>query len=246
MSKTVAIIQARVSSSRLPGKVLADICGKPMLQRVYERVKRARLVDDVVIATSFAEEDYAIVQWGQANGMPVHRGGISQNDVLGRYWDVAQQVGADVIVRITADCPLIDPVTIDLCVSKFGATPTNYLCNTEPVPTYPDGLDVEVFDLALLKQTHLKATLGSDREHVTPWMRRQTTGALNLSHGKNLGHLRWTVDEVADLDFVRAVYTKLGEDFGMQDVLDLLERRPELAQINAHIGRNEGYRKEED
>lgn len=259
MIRTVAIIQARVSSLRLPGKVFADIHGKPMLQRVYERVKKANLLDDVVIATSFAEEDYQIVQWGQNNGVPVYRGGTTleqwclakgiepppgadkRNDVLGRYWDVAQNVKADVIVRITADCPMHDAAVIDACVKAFGVT--DYLCNTEPIPTFPDGLDVEVFSISALMEANSDAHLATDREHVTPWMRRRTTGALNVSHDIDLGHYRWTVDEPADLEFVRAVYHELGGDFGMEDVLALLERKPELAQINAHIGRNEGYKK---
>ena len=241
MIRTVAIIQARVSSLRLPGKVFADIHGKPMLQRVYERVKKANLLDDVVIATSFAEEDYQIVQWGQANGILVYRGGNSENDVLGRYWDVAQNVKADVIVRITADCPMHDAGLIDRCIRTFAEVPTDYLCNTEPIPTFPDGLDVEVFSRTALEEANTEAHLPSDREHVTPWMRRGTTGGLNVSSPIDLGHYRWTVDEPADLEFVRAVYTELGEDFDMNDVLALLERKPELVEINAHIGRNEGY-----
>lgn len=244
--RIVAIVQARVGSSRLPGKIFADICGKPMLQRVVERVRKAKLLDDVVVTTSFAEEDYQIVRWCQASGIPVYRGGNGVNDVLGRYYDTAIHTKADVIVRITADCPMIEPEVIDRCIALLQDTKSPFLSNVIE-PTFPDGLDCEIFTIDFLELSHREARKPSEREHVTPWMidwmSLNKEPQHTVGHGPSLAHHRWTVDEPADLDFVRAIYQELGEDFGMEDVLALLERKPELVQINAHIGRNEGYRK---
>ena len=256
--RTVAIIQARVGSSRLPNKVFADICGKPMLLRVVERARRAATLDDVVVATSLAEADYRIVQWCQASGVRVYRGGqtlhqwcrangvlppddaTARNDVLGRYYDVAWQVSADVIVRLTADCPLLDPRIVDEVVAALGHFGGDYASNVEP-PPFPDGLDVEVFTADALRRAYAEARLPSEREHVTPWMRANLR-TVNVVNDIDLSALRWTVDDARDLAFVCAVYAELGEaPFGMAEVLALLERRPELAELNAGIRRNEGY-----
>lgn len=248
-----------MGSQRLPNKVLMDIRGKPMLLRVVERARRAATLADVVVATSFAEGDQRIVRWCQALGVPVWRGGttllqwcqhngvtppadaVVRNDVLGRYYEVAWQASADVVVRLTADCPLLDPVVIDAVVATLRGSGADYASNIAP-PTYPDGLDAEAFTADALRRAYAEARLPSEREHVTPWMRANLRCANVVNPLGNMSALRWTVDDPRDLAFVRAVYAELGEEpFGMAEVLALLERRPELAALNADIRRNEGY-----
>ena len=214
---TAAVIQARMGSTRLPGKVLMDVAGRAMLQRVYDRVRRAQLVDTVLVATSFAEADQEIVRFCQANRIPVARGGLTEDDVLGRFLDVASF--ADVIVRITADCPLIDPALIDLVVAHRADSGQPYVNNVDP-RTYPDGLDVEAFTRQALVQAD-RETPWEEREHVSPWMRRQWPEG-HLRYDGDLGHLKWSVDEEVDLAFVRRVYERLGDDFGWEAVLGVV------------------------
>ena len=239
-----------MGSRRLPGKTMADICGKPMLARVVERVQRARLVDEVVVATTHGFGDDPIAAWCKANDVLCYRCAIYlrpfKGDLLATYYEAALWRQADVIVRITADCPLIDPMVIDTVVESQRSTGYDYVSNVEP-PTFPDGLDVEAFTFVVLERAHYVASLPSEREHVTPWIRANPMLGISMV-ARNVFHLpdrsaeRWTVDEPADLEFVRAVYAELGEaPFGMVEVLALLERRPELRQINAGIRRNEGY-----
>ncbi|MEM2679660.1 MAG: glycosyltransferase family protein [Candidatus Hadarchaeales archaeon] len=243
MRKTVAIIQARVGSTRLPGKVLKEICGKPMLWYVIERVKRARLINEIVVATTTNAEDDEIVKIAEQCRVKTFRG--SEDDVLDRYYRAAKEFKADVVVRITADCPLIDPEIVDKTVEFFLKGDFDYVSNTVR-PTFPDGLDVEVFSFDALKKAWENATKLSEREHVTPYIRKHPEkfkiGSFEAEH--DLSHLRWTVDREEDLRFVREVYERIGKEiFHMQDVLELLREHPELAEINRGIKRNEGYEK---
>jgi spore coat polysaccharide biosynthesis protein SpsF len=243
--KIVAIIQARTGSTRLPRKVLEEIGGKPMLWHVIERVKRARLVDEVVVATTDGEEDSAVEKIAEECGVGCFRG--SEEDVLDRYYRAAEKFGADIVVRITADCPLIDPEIIDRAIRMFLDGNFDYVSNTLP-PTFPDGLDVEVFSLVTLRRAWEEARKASEREHVTPYIRNhpEIFRLGNLKSEVDLSHMRWTVDRPEDLMFVREIYRELyreGEVFHMRDVLRLLERRPELMEINKHIERDEGYKK---
>lgn len=231
MGKVVAIIAARLSSSRLPGKIFADIAGHPLLWHVITRVQQARMVDLVVIAVPHGTP--ILVDCGLWYFGP-------EDDVLARYYGAAQAAGAEVVVRITGDCPLIDPKVIDMAVWLQRDFGNEYLSNINP-PTFPDGLDVEVFSIAALEKAYRNAVLQSDREHVGPWMRANLQ-TFNLRHGVDLSDHRWCVDEQADLDFVRAVYAEMGrDDFGMHEVLELLDRKPELTQINGHLKRNASY-----
>lgn len=233
MSRTVAIIQARTGSARLKNKVLMDICGKPMLQRVVERVKRATTVDRVIVATDTEMHSLLFdVCYYVGSG----------SDVLERFYRAATYLQADVVVRITGDCPMVDPGLIDLCVASRHHNRCDYYSNVE-IPTYPDGLDVEVFTFEALQKAHENARLPSEREHVGPWMRANLK-TWKLVDCVNLSHHRWCVDYEEDLAFVRAVYAELGEDFDMHDVLRLLERKPELAAINAMHKRNAAYVKQ--
>lgn len=243
MKKIVAIIQARMGSTRLPGKVLKDICGKPMLWYVIERVKRAKLINEIVVATTTNVEDDEIIKIAEQCGVKTFRG--SKDDVLDRYYQAAKEFEADIIVRITADCPLIDSEIIDKTVEFFLKGDFDYVSNTVK-PTFPDGLDVEVFSFGALKEAWENATKLSEREHVTPYIRRNPEkfkiGSFEAEH--DLSHLRWTVDREEDLRFVREVYKRIGKEiFHMQDVLELLRKHPELAEINRGIKRNEGYEK---
>ena len=246
-NKTViAIIQARMGSNRLPGKVMLDISGKPMLWHVINRVKHSKNIDNIVVATTNLTEDKQIIQLADAMGVYCYAG--SENDVLDRYYQAALKYGGDVIVRVTADCPLIDPEIIDNAIEFFLTHEFDFVGNTIN-PTYPDGLDTWVFSFDALKMAWEQASLSSDREHVTTYIIKNPNLFKNKSyeHNVDLSEMRWTVDEQRDLEFVREVYTELyartNKVFYMKDVLELLDRRPELTRLNSGIIRDEGYQK---
>jgi len=240
----VAVVQARMGSRRLPGKSLADIEGKPMLWHVVERVKRARLVDRVVVATSTQPADNAIEEMCHAHGIACYRG--SENDVLDRFYHAARGERAAKVVRITADCPLMDPEVIDQVVRRFERGDLDYASNAM-VRSYPDGLDTEVFSFAALECAWHEASKTSEREHVTPYLRSEKFRTANVeNHSICLSqHYRWTVDEAEDLEFIRSVYRAFREkrNFGMNDVLELLEKNPGLEKMNSEIVSNRGYYK---
>ncbi len=240
--RVVAIIQGRMGATRLPGKVLMDIEGKAMLARVVERVSRARLIDDVVVATTLDSVDDEIALFCVRKGFLHTRG--SNEDVLSRYLDSAEEHQADVIVRITADCPLIDPEVIDKTVANFlahkgdldfGSNRGKGAINR----TYPIGMDVEVFSRAALERAGYEALQDYEREHVTPYL-YEVPGRFrtaSIDSGGDYGNIRWTVDTAKDLEFVRQIYRRLKDkpDFGMADVLEVLRKEPELSEINASI-----------
>lgn len=237
--RVVSIIQARMASTRLPGKVLADIAGKPMLVRVVERARRAESPDEVVVATTRERQDDGLEDLCRNQGIPVFRG--AAQDVLDRYWEAAQEFEAAVIVRLTADCPLIDPGLIDQTVHAFRTAepPVDFAANRLPWDrTFPIGLDVEVCSFEALGYAWREASEPHQREHVMPYLyeNRDRFRVLHVRHENDLGHLRWTVDTPEDLVFVRAVYDRLGtDDFGWRDVLALIEREPELSRLNAGV-----------
>lgn len=241
---TVAVLQARVGSTRLPGKVLADLAGRPLLARVIERAQAIRGVDTVLVATTVAEGDRPVMELARAAGAATFAG--SEDDVLDRYYRAARQFQADVVMRLTADCPLLDPAMSVCVLERFLQGKVDYVCNTQP-PTLPDGLDTEVFSFAALEQAWREARLASEREHVTPyiWKHPVKFRLANVANPVDLSGLRWTVDEPQDLEFVRAVYGRLYREdespFGMGDVLALLEQEPSLCDINTGPARNEGY-----
>ncbi len=243
--KVVAIVQARLHSTRLPGKVLAEIAGRPMLWHVVNRLRLARLVDEVCVATSTQPADDPLAQFCQEHGIPHFRG--SEEDVLDRFYMTARDRGAQVVVRITGDCPLLDPGVVDRVIGVFLAGEFDYAANVLRY-TYPDGLDTEVFSFAALERAWREATRPADREHVTVFLR--TSGrfrlAPNVENEVDLSprRLRWTVDWPADLEFVRRVFAALDRDgrhFGMHDVLAVLEACPEMSGLNSQTTRNEGY-----
>jgi glutamate-1-semialdehyde 2,1-aminomutase/spore coat polysaccharide biosynthesis protein SpsF len=239
---TIAIIQARMTSSRLPGKVLADIAGRPMLAHVVERTGQAFRVDRVVVATSDKPSDDPIARFCAEREVLCYRG--DEQDVLDRFYRAAQAFGADLVVRITADCPLIDPAVVDRVVEAL-APGVDYVSNCLRT-TFPDGLDVEAFRFTALEHAWKLAKRPAEREHVTPYLRlsgKFTTHG--VENDIDLSRHRWTVDEPADLDFVRRVYAEFNGRpcFGMDDVVRLLDRRPDLAASEGQFIANEGYYK---
>ena len=239
----VGIIQARLASTRLPQKVLADIAGKPLLWHVIDRAKASQELDAIVVATTNLIEDACIFEMAQLSGVKAFAG--NSDDVLDRFYNAAQRTGADVIVRITADDPLKDPQVMDTIIKYLYAnSDLDYVSNTIE-PTFPEGLDLEVFTFKCLEKASREATLASDREHVTTyiWNHPEFFQIANVKHPNDYSHMRWTVDYEEDLLFVRAIYKALyhGKVFHMEEVLDLLEQKPELLKINSGINRNEGY-----
>ena len=242
----LAILQARVTSTRLPNKVLAPILGQPMLARQIERLRRARTLDKLVVATSDDASDDPLAAMCAAIGVPCHRGSL--NDVLARFQGACAAFGpADHIVRLTGDCPLADPAVIDAVVRHHLASGADYTANAIQ-PTWPDGLDVEVTRAAVLQRAFDEARLPSEREHVTPYIHKHPEW-FRIEHVKgdrDLSTLRWTVDEPADLAFVSEVYAALYPEnpaFDTAAILALIEQRPELTKLNGQFLRNEGYAK---
>lgn len=241
----VAIIQARMGSTRLPGKIMKDIEGEPMLWRVIERVKAAKNIQDIIIATTENEADRQVIEFAQKRGVNVFAG--SESDVLDRYLQAARFFGnPEVVVRITSDCPLIDPEILDRTIEFFLKNDFDYASTGRIQSTFPDGLDTEVFKFSALERAWQEAKLPSEREHVTPyiWKNPRLFKTGELKNEKDLSHLRWTVDEERDLDFVRTVFKNLYHSdriFHFQDVLDFLKNNPELAAKNRDIIRDAGY-----
>jgi spore coat polysaccharide biosynthesis protein SpsF (cytidylyltransferase family) len=245
--RVVAIVQARTGSTRLPGKVFETIVRKPMLWHVIERLKRSKLIDDIVIATTRKEKDRQIIKL--AKDLKVKSFAGSEEDVLDRYYHAAIAHKADVIVRIAADCPLIDPDVVDKVIEFFLESDFDYVSNSETVtrkPTYPEGLDTEVFSFEALEKTWREAKWLSEREHVTPYMYKHPEifklGGVECE--EVMPDMRWTVDYKEDLKFVREVFRRLykkGEVFRMKDVLALLNKCPRLMEINKGVKRRIGY-----
>ncbi len=243
MPRVTAIIQARMGSHRFPGKVLADLAGAPLLARMIERVRAARTLEAIVVATPAGEADAPLRALAARLGVACFAG--SEDDVLARYAGAAAQVGADPIVRLTADCPLVDPELVDACVMHFRSGGHDHVSLGGE---FPDGLDTEVIAAAALARAAAEARLASEREHVTPyiWKHPARFRCATVPFPEPRGGCRWTVDEPRDLEFVRAVYARLhrpGHVFGWREVVALCAREPGLAALNAGIERNAGYRR---
>jgi len=246
MSETLIILQARMTSTRLPNKVLMPILGKPMLAHQIKRLTRVKTHHQLVIATSTQITDDPIEALCQQYKVHCFRGSL--NDVLARYYYTACQFKKNNtlknIVRITGDCPLIDSDIVDNVINLFLTSNVDYCSNCAPA-TLPDGLDVEVFSFTALKKAHQLAKKSSEREHVTLFIRNNPKlfNMNNYHHHTDLSHFRWTVDEPKDFELVSEIYHALypnDQHFSLNDILMLIGKRPELSLINEHILRNEG------
>lgn len=241
----LAILQARISSSRLPGKVLKPLLGVPMLLRQIERLKKSQKIDRLLVATSTEPSDDPIEKLCKEHGIACYRGNL--NDVLDRFYQAAREFDPEYVVRLTADCPLTDAKLIDDVIGYFLGGGFDYASNAIQA-TYPDGLDMEVLRFSCLEQAWREATLPSQREHVTPFIHQQPH-RFKIGHYKNsidLSHLRWTVDEPKDFELVTMIYEALypkNPNFSTQEILGLLAQRPELEHWNTAHQRNEGFQK---
>ncbi len=236
--RTVAILQARLGSTRLPGKVLLDLAGEPMIARVVRRVQRARALDQVVIATTTEPADDALAALCVDRDWSCFRG--SEDDVLDRYYRAALEHEADLVVRICSDCPLIEPEIIDLVVRELVARrpPADYACTFLPRRWYPVGLDVEVFWTQTLSVLWLEDQNPQWREHVTQFLHHhpERFAIHGVPSDRDFSAMRWTVDTPEDLDLVRRIYEAFGHDrFSWQEVLTLLEENPKWLEINRHV-----------
>lgn len=237
--KTIAIIQARMGSTRLPGKVLKTVMNKTLLEYQLERIKRSLLIDEIVVATTKNENDDPIVALCEQLDTKVYRG--SETDVLSRYYEAAAKYKADIIVRLTSDCPLIDPDVVDNVIEMYldSKGTIDYVSNTFE-RTFPRGLDTEVFSFEALEKAKKHAILERDREHVTAYLytNPEKFRLDSLKMSKDLGHHRWTVDTEEDFIFIKkiieAVYVR-NPQFTTQNVLNLLEKNPTWLKINEHV-----------
>jgi spore coat polysaccharide biosynthesis protein SpsF len=237
-----AIIQARMGSTRLPGKVLRQLCGKPILAHVIDRVRASQAIDQIIVATTDRPADDPIAVLASTLGVTPFRG--SEDDVLSRFYFAALAVKAETIVRVTADCPLFDGVLLRAMIEEFATQRRrgerlDYLSNTL-TRTYPRGLDAEIFDFATLERAQREATQPFEREHVTPYIygHPESFAFKNFAEARDLSHHRWTLDTEEDWQLIEAIYTALYRNdrlIGTEEILDLLDRQPALAALNARI-----------
>lgn len=236
--KTVLIIQARMQSSRLPGKVLLPLGSKPMLEWVIARASRSQAIDSCIVATTTDGSDDPIEEWGREHGHIVFRG--SQYDVLDRYYQAAKEAKADTIIRVTADCPLIDPDLIDELYHFYQKEEADFAANRLPPPwhrTYPIGLDAEIVSMKMLEKAWKTAEEKFEREHVMPWF-YDTEGRCKvaiLDNPVDYGMHRWTVDTPDDYNMMQALFAKLNDPLSdsWMDILNVIQNNPELEMINA-------------
>ncbi|MEC7276627.1 MAG: glycosyltransferase family protein [Bdellovibrionota bacterium] len=247
MSNIVAIVQARTSSTRLPKKVLEPLGESCMLVEQIKRMQKAKTLSKIVVATSDDPSDDAIEELCKEHDFYYFRGDL--NNVLSRYYYCAKEHKADVVVRVTGDCPLIDPILMDQIIEFHLKKHSEYTSNARPA-TYPDGLDVEVFSFLKLEDAFNNATLPSEKEHVSPYIFKNTKDFLNFENTEDFSKLRVTVDNKEDLEVVRAVFNELSkeENFGYQEIIQFLVNNPEISKLNSSYVRNEGSLKslEED
>ncbi len=237
-----------MTSTRLPGKVLLQVLDKPLIVHMLERVAGSRSLDDLWLATSEQAEDDQLASVVEKAGFKVFRGSL--DNVLSRFWHVGHMEKAEAVVRLTGDCPLHDPAVVDEVVSHFAehAGHADYVSNVLP-PTYPDGLDTEVFSFAALDSAYHKATSSSDCEHVTPYVRREAAvrgRIINYTGPAPFAHLRWTLDEPEDYELIKRVFEELypgKKNFGWLDVVAWQTEDPQRLRINSMHRRNEGLNK---
>ena len=237
------IIQARVGSKRFPKKILKNLDKKyNVLEYVINQLKSSKKIDKIIIATTLSRQDEVIVDFAKKHNYEYFRG--SENDVLDRFYQCAKKFNLDTIVRITSDCPLIDPNIVDQVIEKFTLTNSDYVTNTFP-RTFPKGLDVEIFNFIVLANMWKNATLPSEREHVTQFVFNNKKFKIeNFKNEQNLSSLRWTIDYEKDYEFLCKIIQKIVKrPILMNDVLKILDAEPDLKEINSNIDPNEGLEK---
>jgi spore coat polysaccharide biosynthesis protein SpsF len=237
--KVVAIIQARMGSTRLPGKVLKEVLDKPLLEYLLERVKRSKLIDEIVVATTLKKSDDPIVDLCKKMLLPFYRG--SEDNVLSRFYEAAQKFNANVIVRLTSDCPITDPKVVDKVIQYYleHYDQYQYVSNTLK-RTYPRGLDTEVFSLEALIESYQNGKTKSEQEHVTSYILNHPNKfkTANIMYKEDQSQHRWTVDTPEDFELVKLIIENLYSQtpqFSLEDSLDLFTRYPEWMLINSHI-----------
>jgi spore coat polysaccharide biosynthesis protein SpsF len=236
--KVVAIVQARMGSTRLPGKVLKDLAGAPVLTRCINRVRRAQMLDEVVVATTVQNADRAIVRLCAEHGWSCFRG--SEEDVLDRYYHAAVAHHAEVVARVTSDCPLIEPRVVDRVIREFldRQPGLDYASNTLPPRTFPRGLDIEVIGFDALERAWREDQPPHWREHVTPYIysNPKRFSLYGVTNEVDYSSMRWTVDTPEDLAFVRRVYEYFGHDrFSWREMFSVLDQHPEWLEINRNV-----------
>lgn len=244
--KNLVIIQARCGSSRLPNKVLKDLCGKPSLQRMIERVQKSRLVDEIIVATSIKKENLKIVKLCANMGVRVFVG--SEEDVLDRYYQAARLLEPEYVIRLTADCPCFDGELLDEALHQLESD-TDYMgMLTE---SFADGLDIQIISFKALEKSWNESIHSFEREHVTQYVINRPEEFVLQNFESPIGYFgdqRWTIDEVEDFEVVEHIYkyfieTKKKEDFGYRDILEFMEKHPDIKSINSMYSRNEGLQK---
>lgn len=241
--KTAIIVQARMGSTRLPGKVMREILGKSLIEYQIERISRVKSADEIVIATTVGGADDVIEMLSERLSLPCFRG--PEEDVLARYHAAASVFHVDVVVRLTSDCPVIDPDIVERVLQFYLGNPEefDYVSNVLP-RTYPRGMDTEVFPFRVLDAAFHEATLPSDREHVTPFIYRnkQRFRLANVAYEKDFSRHRWTVDTEEDFALIKRIIEELypgNPTYGMADILRLFDRDPGMFLMNAHVEKNE-------
>ena len=241
--KSVVVIQARMGSTRLPGKVMRELCGKTVLGHVIARVKACHLIDEVVVATTVLERDDVVAEESRKHGARIFRG--SEDDVLSRYYLAAREAGADIVVRVTSDCPLYDHKVLsrmmEYFLSVYATEERIDYYNNFLVRSFPRGLETEVFTYEALEQAAREASKPYEREHVTPYiyLHPELFKFSGLQNDTDLSFHRWTLDTQDDWELISAIYQQLGSEgddiFSSDAVLELLKKNPELIQLNAHV-----------
>ncbi len=235
MKKTAIIIQARMGSTRLPGKIMKKILNKPMIDYLIERASKSKMIDDIIVATSDTKENKELVDFLKAKSVKYFIG--DENDVLSRYYYTAKKFNIDNIIRVTADCPLIDATIIDDTVKKYYKDKVDYASNIFP-RSFPKGLDTEIFSFNSIEKAFNEANSLYDREHVTPYIRESGKFDIsNISYEKDYSYLRLTVDWEEDFKLISKIFNQFKPNifFNWLDVVDELFKNPELIQINNHL-----------
>jgi len=242
--KIVAVIQARLGSTRFPGKVFADLSGKPLIWHVIERIKFSKFINEIVLATTTNPIDNELAEWAQKNDIKCFRG--SENNVLERFYFAAKKYDATVVVRITADDPFKDPKIIDSVITMLVNNNLQFAYNNNP-PTFPEGLDTEVFLFSSLERAYKESNDDFEKEHVTQYFYRhpELFKQENIFNHTNLSYLRWTIDTEMDYKMVKKIYSELyldGKIFYFQDIISFLNKHPEISKININVERSEMYK----